>query len=41
MKRRLAFEEFLCRLKYYAVEIAATLMFIVWLAKTVWRELGL
>jgi hypothetical protein len=28
-------------IKFYAVEIAATIVFVVWLAKAVWHELGL
>jgi hypothetical protein len=28
-------------IKFYAVEIAATIIFVVWLAKAVWHELGL
>ena len=27
-------------IKYYAVEIAATIVFLSWLAKAVWHELG-
>ena len=34
-------DDFFLRLKYYAVEIAATLVFIVWVAKILWHELGL
>lgn len=30
-----------CKIKFYAVEIAATIIFVVWLAKAVWHELGL
>lgn len=28
------------QIKYYAVEIAATIIFLAWIAKAVWHELG-
>jgi hypothetical protein len=29
------------RIKYIAVEIVATILFIVWLIRAAWRDLGL
>ena len=29
------------QIKFYAVEIAVTIMFIAWLVRAVWHELGL
>jgi hypothetical protein len=32
----------ICHLvKYYAVELAGTIVFVAWLAKAIWHELGL
>ena len=28
------------KIKYYAVEVAATIVFVYWIAKSVWHELG-
>jgi hypothetical protein len=28
------------QIKYYAVEIAATIVFLAWLVRAVWHELG-
>ena len=30
----------LFRIKYWALEVAATVMFLVWLFKAVWHEIG-
>jgi hypothetical protein len=41
MKQRIDPQRFLAKVKLYAVEVAATIVFLVWLVKAVWHELGL
>jgi hypothetical protein len=39
-KRRFNPHRIFHQIKFYAVEISATTVFIVWLARAVWHELG-
>jgi hypothetical protein len=41
VKRRLNPQRVLHNIKFYAVEVSATIVFLVWLARAVWHELGL
>jgi hypothetical protein len=34
-------EDIFHKIKFYAVEVSATIVFVVWLARAVWHELGL
>jgi hypothetical protein len=41
VKRRADPHRIFFQVKMYAIELAATIVFLVWLAKAVWHELGL
>jgi len=41
-KRRSRSPHVIChKIKYYATEISATIVFLAWIVKTLWHELGL
>ena len=41
MQKRHRPEDIFHKIKYYAVEITATVVFLTWLGKAVWHDLGL